>query len=368
MRKIFTLFLLLTIAGVMKAQDPSFSQFYANRIYLNPAFTGLEQGLSFAGVYRVQWRNVDDGFRSYMASVELKEPFIRSGFGLTFFQDVQGLAELTSTSIGLSYAYTIQMDNHNVHVGMQALWNQKSLDWSKIIFSDQLDPVLGNVYSTSAIQALERVSFTDFNIGAIWRFKANMKLGHRRFKETHNSIGISLHHAPSLFAGTRGNESFQNLETRTAPRITLHAGSIIPAFVVGAGRKRISFSPNIKYDIQGENVFTPSQSLQVLTYGCYVLYEGVYLGAMYQNKFLASGFRHTNAMILTLGAYVDTGRRDSNTYFVGFSYDANATGVGTRAGGVYEVAFRWTIANAPTIFGGIGRSRSKQILDCHHFF
>ncbi|MFT5382964.1 MAG: type IX secretion system PorP/SprF family membrane protein, partial [Saprospiraceae bacterium] len=87
-----------------QAQDPSFSQFYASRIYLNPAFTGIENGVSFSGTSRNQWGKVDRGFRTYIASVEIQEPFLRSGFGLSLYHDTEGLMQLNTNQVSLSYA------------------------------------------------------------------------------------------------------------------------------------------------------------------------------------------------------------------------------------------------------------------------
>ena len=67
-----------------------------------------------------------------------------------------------------------------------------------------------------------------------------------------------------------------------------------------------------------------------------------------------------------MGAYVKSGK--DNSFFVGFSYDANTTGVGTRAGGVYEIAFRWTGAVVAGIFGAGRKKKSKQYLKCFNFF
>ena len=55
--------LLLCFSHYLSAQDPSFSQFYANRIYLNPAFAGIEGGISATAVARAQWLRADRGFR-----------------------------------------------------------------------------------------------------------------------------------------------------------------------------------------------------------------------------------------------------------------------------------------------------------------
>jgi type IX secretion system PorP/SprF family membrane protein len=367
MRKRFTLFgLLLFFSLIGNAQDPSFSQFYANRIYLNPAFTGIESGLSVAGVSRMQWLNVDYGFRTFGVSIEIQEPFIRSGFGLNLLSNTEGLAQLTTNSVGLSYAYTIPMEKHNIHFGVEASWVQKSVDWSKIIFSDQLDPVYGSIYPTSYVPVLDRVSYTDFQAGVLWRFSSDLKLGKRKYKNVLSSVGLSIHHLPSLFSSTGGGESLQNLETKTAPRLTFHAGTVIPMVVFHGSKKEIAISPNIKFDTQGDDLFQFRENLQVFTYGVYLLYDGFYVGALYQNKNIVSNYKNTNSWILAAGLKVSSGK--DSKFFIGLSYDANITGVGTRAGGVYEIAFRWTGNYVKGIFGGKRKNKSKKYLKCFSFF
>ena len=90
MRILISFLFVITVYTTSFSQDPSFSQFYANRIYLNPAFTGLDNGIGVAAVSRIQWVVADKGFRTYGLSVEMKRPFINSGFGLQLFQDEAG--------------------------------------------------------------------------------------------------------------------------------------------------------------------------------------------------------------------------------------------------------------------------------------
>ena len=366
MSKILILLLGVPLLGI--AQDPSFSQFYANRIYLNPALTGIESGLSVAGVSRIQWANIDDGFRTYGVTLETQEPHIKSAFGLSLFHDTQGLAQLNTTSVGLSYAYTIPFHKNNIHIGLQGLWTQKSVDWSKVVFSDQIDPVFGNIYNSTHTPVLDQVSFSDFNLGVVWRSIFDFKLGQRTYKDTRSSLGITLSHAPYLFNIQGGSESLQNLNTKTAPRLTLHGGMILPAKIFAGRGRNFQISPNFKFDLQGEDLFSTKQNLKVFTYGFYILYEGVYFGAFYQNKHPGIDVKNTNAFIITIGAYIKSGRRtDKKKMFIGFSFDANMTGVGTRAGSVYEIAFRYTFENARTLFKG-SRSRDKKVLDCPSFY
>ena len=375
-RNFYILGLLCLFGSTVQAQDPSFSQFYANRVYLNPAFTGLESGITVAGVSRMQWLNVDQGFRTYGFNVELQEPALNSGIGLSLFHDQQGHANLQTSSVGLSYAYTIPFDHHNVHIGFQYRYVQKSIDWSKITFSDQLDPLYGAIYETTAVPINDRVGFSDFDVGIVWRFDTDVKLSKKRkLRDTRHSLGLSIHHLPQLVSNQGGEESFQNLNTKVSPRITLHAGSVIPVWFFNGSKKSISISPNIKYDIQGDQIGQLNQNLQVLTMGCYLLYEGVYIGGLYQNKRLIAGVQNTNAMIIAFGTFLNgnsKGRSSKNNMFLGLSYDANTTGVGSRAGGVIEVAFRWNFKDAPGLFGASNSSKrkssNKKVMDCTKFF
>lgn len=366
MNKTLLVILMLGIYFNCAGQDPSFSQFYASRIYLNPAFTGIESGISFAGAYRMQWVNVDQGFKTYIASVELQQPYLRSGFGLSLYHDTQGQMQLNTNGISLSYAYHIPLDGHNLHIGFQGHWYQKSVDWDQITFSDELDPVFGAINPTTAVPLLDRISYTDFDFGMLWRFEKTMRLGNLISRNTRTSIGFSLHHLPYLFLDDTGNESFQNLDTQTSPRLTLHAGTVIPLVFFNGTKNKISISPNIKVDMQGERFLAPRQHLQVITYGLYVLFDGVYIGAFYQNKHTLPQFKDTNAMIFALGANLK--RKDGRNFFLGLSYDANTTGVGPRAGGVYEIALRWNMGASSSIKGKGKQGRSKKILDCHSFF
>ena len=131
--KQYLLFLLIPFVFLMEqanAQDPSFSQFYANRIYLNPALTGLDPGITFSAISRVQWMQADRGFRTFGAALELQEPFLRSGFGLNVMHNAEGIGNLATTNVGFSYAYTIPGEKNNFHFGITTSWVQKSLDWS----------------------------------------------------------------------------------------------------------------------------------------------------------------------------------------------------------------------------------------------
>ena len=74
--RVFPTFLMVVFAAAylqLKAQDPSFSQFYNNPIYYNPGYIGLNAGLRTRFNYRDQWTRHDGQLRvGHCLSIEPK--------------------------------------------------------------------------------------------------------------------------------------------------------------------------------------------------------------------------------------------------------------------------------------------------------
>ncbi|GJM33226.1 MAG: hypothetical protein DHS20C18_22270 [Saprospiraceae bacterium] len=355
-------------------QDPSFSQFYANRVYLNPAFAGLESGVSVTGISRLQWYNADQGFRSVGLTVETQLPIVGLGLALNLLSDTEGIGNLQTNQAGIVLSYTIPGRKNNIHFGMEGRIAQKSINWDALIFSDQIDPIYGVVGSSSLQPVLDKVTYGDFDFGIVWRREGDLGSGKKRLRDVRSQLGISFHHLPSLVSkSAKGNDSFLNRDTRIAPRITIHGGLIIPLhFFKGTGLD-IALSPNLKLDMQGHKPLNVKENINVTTFGMYGLINSFYLGLLYQNRFFAPNATHTDAFILTIGGYALSSKRTSSKdprLFFGLSADINSTGVGPVAGNAFELAFRYrflpkaglTVSNSKR-----KRSRKKQ-LDCKDFF
>src|SRR6202000_2562217 len=89
--------LLLLFLGVfasenMKAQDPQFTQFYANPLYLNPAFAGTARCPRIALNYRNQWPNLasqGSSYVTYSASYDMHLDALAGGIGVLVTTDNQ---------------------------------------------------------------------------------------------------------------------------------------------------------------------------------------------------------------------------------------------------------------------------------------
>ncbi|MCB0706360.1 MAG: PorP/SprF family type IX secretion system membrane protein [Saprospiraceae bacterium] len=353
------------------SQDPSFSQFYANRIYLNPAFTGLDRGVAVSGVSRAQWLRVDRAFLTYGLTAEMQIPIVRLGLGLHLMRDEEGIGALTTQQAGLALSYTIPGEKNNFHFGFEGRLVQKTIDWNKLVFSDQLDPVFGVVSASSAVPATENILYGDVDFGMVWRSETSLRSGRKGLSQIRSHLGFSMNHLPQLFnKSARGSDSFLNRDVAIAPRTTLHGGLIIPVHFLSGVGEEIAISPNFKFDVQGYGFLNFPNSLTVGTVGLYTLLDHFHLGLFYQNKYYAPDGTHTDALIVSVGGQTNPGGRENPkkpSMIFGLSADFNNTGLSAAAGSVFELTFRIVF---PASAGARGRSRSssRKILDCKSFF
>ena len=65
MKKKIILVTILFCFGILKAQDPLFTQFFSNSLQLNPALAGRDLSPRFHTTYRNQWPEINNSFITY---------------------------------------------------------------------------------------------------------------------------------------------------------------------------------------------------------------------------------------------------------------------------------------------------------------
>lgn len=215
----------LFVSGVVMAQDPNFSQFFASPLTMNPAMTGKFDGVfRFAANYRNQWPTINNAYTTMTASLDmgiLKDrvpDFDQFGVGVMAYSDKAGDGALNSTYLGLSVAYHKALDENGYHqlgAGFQGTYMNKRLNTSKLTFEDQLTPfgftgVTGESFSSRQVN----LNYFDLNAGFIYNGSTN---GYNNFY-----LGASMYHI------NRPKESFQKGDFVLNSRVTLQAGARIP--------------------------------------------------------------------------------------------------------------------------------------------
>jgi len=147
-------------------QDPTFSQFYANSLYLAPSFAGATEQYRFAINYRNQWPSIPGVFQTYSISFDKALSDFNSGIGVLATYDVAGEGNLSTTNIGLIYSYDFNINNKwHIRPGVMFKFYYLGLDISKLLFNSQLTGS-GTVPSVNP-PPFENVADVDFTTSAL---------------------------------------------------------------------------------------------------------------------------------------------------------------------------------------------------------
>ena len=222
---IVALFLLTQTAA--NAQDPSFSQFFASPLTLNPALTGKFNGaIRVAGNYRNQWPAISNAFITSTASVDFpiltnKLPINDTwGVGFMALTDKTANGILNDNYFGASTAYHLSLDEdgyHSLGVGFQGTYGSQTLNGTKLTFEDGLQ--LDGTFLTSPSEPINSevvsVHYFDAALGALYNASTN---GNNNYY-----FGVSAYHL------NHPKVSFLGVDTINIPtRLTLHGGGFFP--------------------------------------------------------------------------------------------------------------------------------------------
>jgi type IX secretion system PorP/SprF family membrane protein len=304
----FAIFVLLAfpfLTGRLLAQDPEFSQFYANPLYLNPALAGVTLCPKANASYRNQWPGVGKAFITYSISYDQYVKFLHGGLGVSVLADRAGSGNLNTTAISLMYAYKFNINTHLQASGaLKVGYYQRRLAWENLQFEDMIDPVGGFILPTSEKQPDNlSVGVPDFSAGVFMAYD-DLLYG-----------GIAVDHLTMPKIGF-----YVDNETKLYMKYTVHVGSVINLQKNGsAGEDReFSLSPNILYQQQFK--------FRQLNIGLYLTVDPFIGGVWFRHT-----FENGDAVIPMIGLHY-------KGLQVGYSYDFTVSRLKAASGGAHEVS------------------------------
>ncbi|MCK6618498.1 MAG: type IX secretion system membrane protein PorP/SprF [Cyclobacteriaceae bacterium] len=316
--------LMLFFFGPVTAQDPQFSQFYAAPLYLNPALTG-STGQARAGInYRNQWPAIDANFTTMSAYFDYFIEDVNSGVGIILNRDVEGLAGLRSTHIGLQYSYEIQFSkNVGFRPGAQVALYNRDINFNRLTFGDQFDPVTGELISPQTAETFNTnfsKTFIDLSLGGVFFTKIAY-------------LGIAAFHLNTP------NQSIIDENSPLPVKLSIHGGFkyYMKSGVKGSGlyaqQAERSISPAFQYRHQGQ--------FDQLDLGVYYTAEPVVLGLWYRGVPFkqVNGFVNNESIVLLLG-FTNIGAKEALN--IGYSYDYTISKLGAGSGGAHEFSLVYT--------------------------
>lgn len=252
--------LLVAVLGLsvmrVQAQDPMFSQFYANPLFLNPAMAGTNVCPRLAFNFRDQWPSMPGTFMSFAASYDEHFDKIYGGIGVQLWGDRAGEGGILNTyNASAMYSFKVKVSKKfNMRFALEAAYQNKSLDWTKLTFGDMIDPRYGFVYSTNENIAnyINKINTLDFSFGFLG-YTPHVYFG---FAAKHiATLSLSGKTTPYSFLSGNADGNFYDML-----KLTAHVGA---NFDLKRKSKKetsfgdISISPNFIYEHQlGFNYFS----------------------------------------------------------------------------------------------------------------
>ncbi len=299
---------MLLINNKILAQDPQFTQFYAAPTYLAPSFVGATEGTRAVLNARDQWPQIPGAFMTYGFSLDHNLYNLNSGVGLFVLRDQAGSAKLANTNIGLQYSYDININKFwHIRPGMQFYYSQRSIDFSKLLFGDQMH-LSGNSASSVEIPTIDKANNMDFGVSVL--AYSTLFWG-----------GFSIDHI------TKPNQSLLGNVSTVPVKFMLFGGykHALNGKIGLYNEESLNFALN--YKAQGK--------FDQLDLGAYWMKRPLVIGFWYRGipifKHYKTGYQNNDAIALLVGYQLET-------FKVGFSYDFTISRLIASTSGAFEIS------------------------------
>ncbi|HYW95437.1 MAG TPA: PorP/SprF family type IX secretion system membrane protein [Bacteroidales bacterium] len=309
--------LILGLSGLLMnlgAQDPQFSQFYSSPLYMGPSFAGSGKGARIITNYRDQWPRISGTFVTYALSADYYIEKYRSGIGLLVLRDDAGKGLMNVTNLGLNYSFNVDLNQKwQFRPGLQVYYYMKNIDYSSLMFGDQIlrgGSNTGSSVEMSRLLNAEPTRHVDFTTSML-------------AYSDYMWFGFTVDHLMYF------------------SRILEKQGDYLPM--------RLSFYGGGKYNIAGR---TRKRYEESITGAFNLMFQDKYkyldLGAYYTHEPLVFGLWYRGLPVFpdnpNLGAITLLGGFRVKALQLGYSYDFTTSSLITKTGGAHEVSFIYSFA------------------------
>lgn len=317
--KSLILFLFSLLCSIhLYAQDPQYSQFYANALYLSPAFAGSEQNTRVFFGSRYQWPGLDASFISNTVSADHYFEKYKSGVGLIVNSDIATAAKLNSTEAGIMYAYHADISKKLAfRPAIQLSYVSRSIDFSRLTFGAQYNDngfVGGNTMEKNNGNT---VSYADISAGGLFYSKKFW-------------IGFSADHL------NQPDQSFMQGESPLPTKTSIFGGY---KFSFTPDWKRRYINPDEEKSITPVFLYKAQGKSDQLDIGLYGRYNTLVLGFWYRGlpvKVYKPERTNNDALVFMVGII-------HNQFNIGYSYDLTISKLTPRSGGSHEITITYSI-------------------------
>jgi len=283
--KIISILLFLSIfAGLSaSAQDPHFTQYFSNPLFLNPAYTGSVGCSRVALNFRDQWPQLSGNYVTYSASYDQYVKPLHGGLGIQVMTDRAGGGSLITSSVCGIYSFNINIKNYlHIRPAVSIGMGVKQIDWSEFgngFIATTPNPPSNKYYFNAAAGLL--VSYKNFT----------------------------------------GGFSYDHINK---PDIGFYSTSRLPSKITVHCNYQINMNENMY--LNPSVIFAKQQDMEELLLGLMMKASFIKAGTG-----LRIGFNNPDAILLMLGFC-------SEKFSIGYSYDMTVSKLSNSTGGAHEIS------------------------------
>jgi type IX secretion system PorP/SprF family membrane protein len=144
--KKYSLIVILVFMSVFvnAQQDPHFTQYFDNALFVNPAYAGSKGVMNITGLHREQWVGFEGRPRSTTFSIHSPLTYESVGLGFTLVNDQIGPIQQTMFYGDFSYSIRFRQKDHKLSFGLKAGVNMINISSNDLATTDPSDPKLLN--------------------------------------------------------------------------------------------------------------------------------------------------------------------------------------------------------------------------------
>jgi type IX secretion system PorP/SprF family membrane protein len=334
--------LLISLSWHSLAQDIQFSQFYANILYLNPAFAGSANASRAIFHQRIQWPHLDAKYITSSFSLDHQFEKINSGVGLILLKDWQGANTISSTEAAMLYSYELSVSSKfSLRAGAKVNYVSRYINYNYLTLPDQ--------YSNNGFSGVEtqesfgnnKINYLDFSVGGVLysdRFWLGIASDHLNRPNQSFSSGRDTSRLPIKMDFTTGTKIYIEKKRTTA---------------FGEEGKEINLTPTVHYKFQGKS--------DQVDLGLYGLYDHIIFGFWYRGipllKQYRAGLQNNESMVFLTGWKIQR-------LLVSYSYDFTVSKLArANTGGSHElnITYVWEYPKKK-------KTKPMKRLPCPDFF
>ena len=315
--------LLFLVSKGLQAQDVQYSQFYANPLFLNPAFAGSTEMTRVGANFRNQWPALDESFVAYTAYVDIFSERFQSGFGLIVSGARESFTQSQINEVGLVYSYRLRLgENSYLHAGAQGSFVSRDVLFDRVVLGTQLDIDKGIIIGQpgGGFEGDSQQRTADLHSGLL-------------YYDSKFWLGISAFHlfTPEIsYLEADGNQLPIKYSAHGGVKFGLSPGNIND-FFNNTNQER---SLSIAFNYKSQGVYSQ------LDLGTEFYFEPIVLGVWYRGLPTKYSLPNNEALIGLLGIELESGLD------LGYSFDFSISKLGfNNSGGAHEISMRYTFSS-----------------------